>query len=312
DAFLVVAAVITFVCTITGFLGRRWWIFDLTSHFRIQYVIVCTLIAIVWACRRRVFLPVSFILLALLNAIEVLPHLRPQRTIASPRQTQVVRVVLLNVRTENRKFDLVKNFLRSARPDLVVLEEVSGEWLGKLAELKTIFPYSLEEPREDNFGIALLSQHPLTDGEVVHVGEAEVPSVVARAVVRGTSVTVLGTHALPPGGREYSRLRNEQLEAIAEFLNCRAGPKLLLGDLNTTPWNFYFRRFINKTGLKDSSLGFGLQATWPATFAPLRIPLDHCLLSPDLNVVRRSIGPHIGSDHLPLLLDFAHEPSEGP
>jgi len=56
--------------------------------------------------------------------------------------------------------------------------------------------------------------------------------------------------------------------------------------------------------LKDSSLGWGIQPTWPAMFLPLRIPIDHCLVSPDLKIVRRKIGRDIGSDHLPLLVDL--------
>src|SRR5262249_47853040 len=145
----------------------------------------------------------------------------------------------------------------------------------------------------------------------VYVGDAEVPSVLARADVHGTSLTIVGSHPLPPGGREYSRLRNQQLDAVARFINGQAGPTVLLGDLNATPWNFYFRRFVKSTGLKDSSMGFGLQPTWPAGFLPLRIPIDHCLLSPELKVVRRLVGPNVGSDHLPLILEVVPEKARG-
>jgi endonuclease/exonuclease/phosphatase (EEP) superfamily protein YafD len=36
----------------------------------------------------------------------------------------------------------------------------------------------------------------------------------------------------------------------------------------------------------------------------LGIPLDHCLVSPELAVVDRRRGPHVGSDHLPLLIEI--------
>ena len=56
-------------------------------------------------------------------------------------------------------------------------------------------------------------------------------------------------------------------------------------------------------GLINSQRGFGVQATWPVAggFAP-RIPLDHCLHSPDLATVDRRMGPAVGSDHLPLVV----------
>jgi len=37
----------------------------------------------------------------------------------------------------------------------------------------------------------------------------------------------------------------------------------------------------------------------------LRIPLDNCLVSEEVAVAGRRVGPDIGSDHLPLVVDFA-------
>ena len=83
---------------------------------------------------------------------------------------------------------------------------------------------------------------------------------------------------------------------------------MVLGDLNATAWCYAFRRFLRETGLKDSARGWGYQATWPTGFLPLRIPIDHCLLSPDLKVLNRRIGPNVGSDHFPLTVELALGP----
>jgi endonuclease/exonuclease/phosphatase family metal-dependent hydrolase len=45
--------------------------------------------------------------------------------------------------------------------------------------------------------------------------------------------------------------------------------------------------------------------TWPTRFSPLLIPIDHCLVSATVAVVKRSVGPNIGSGHCPLLVDLA-------
>jgi endonuclease/exonuclease/phosphatase (EEP) superfamily protein YafD len=95
-------------------------------------------------------------------------------------------------------------------------------------------------PREDNFGIALYSKLPFTKCNVVELGQAGVPSIVAEFDIQGQTLTVLGTHALPPIDNAYSWFRNNQIEAVATYLVSVAGPKVLLGDLNMTPWSPYF------------------------------------------------------------------------
>lgn len=56
--------------------------------------------------------------------------------------------------------------------------------------------------------------------------------------------------------------------------------------------------------MKDSSEGRGLQWSWPAGFRPLAIPIDHCLTSSGLRIDSRGMGPYIGSDHFPLVVDL--------
>ena len=81
-------------------------------------------------------------------------------------------------------------------------------------------------------------------------------------------------------------------------------PVLVLGDLNASPWSSHFRRFLRDSGLRDSAQGRGVQPTWPAGMPWLWIPIDHCLHSPQLQVVARHVGPNLGSDHYPVVVDF--------
>jgi hypothetical protein len=101
--------------------------------------------------------------------------------------------------------------------------------------------HSLTQPREDNFGIGLFSKLPLEESEVAYIGSADVPSILATLKAEKTNFRVIATHPLPPGGRDYSRLRNEQLEELPDHLRSPL-PLILLGDLNVTPWSYYFRR----------------------------------------------------------------------
>jgi len=300
----------TALFTLTGFLGGLWWAFDLTSHFRAQYLAGAAVLAVAQALRRRWWWAGFAVALAVVNAAVLVPRtgLLPPSAAPGPSAVPSVRVVLLNVHTGNREFGRVRDFLRETRPDFAVLEEIDAVWRRELEPLRDLFPHVLAEPREDNFGVMLLSRHPLAEARVVWLGEAEVPSVFARVTVGGVALAVLGTHPLPPAGRDYSGHRNRQLAELAPFLNSQTGPKVLLGDLNTTPWNRHFQRLVAATGLRSSAEGRGYQASWPGAPFLLRIPLDHVLLSPELRVVRREIGPDVGSDHLPVIVEFTPLP----
>jgi endonuclease/exonuclease/phosphatase family metal-dependent hydrolase len=56
-------------------------------------------------------------------------------------------------------------------------------------------------------------------------------------------------------------------------------------------------------GLRDSREGFGLQNSWPAYWPWLSITIDHCLVSRDIRLIDRKVGPDIGSDHYPVLVE---------
>jgi endonuclease/exonuclease/phosphatase (EEP) superfamily protein YafD len=95
-----------------------------------------------------------------------------------------------------------------------------------------------------------------------------------------------------------------QLDRLPDLVP-KKGPVLLLGDLNVTPWNRHFRLLLERTGLRDSSRGRGVQPTWPAGSLLFAIPLDHGLHSPDIAILQRRIGGDVGSDHLPVIIDVA-------
>jgi endonuclease/exonuclease/phosphatase (EEP) superfamily protein YafD len=77
-----------------------------------------------------------------------------------------------------------------------------------------------------------------------------------------------------------------------------------MGDFNATPWSRPYRRLHNGTGTCDTRAGYGVQASYPADSWLLRIPIDHVLASCNVGVRDRRIGPDVGSDHLPVIVDL--------
>ncbi|NEO86669.1 MAG: hypothetical protein F6J87_20785 [Spirulina sp. SIO3F2] len=303
--------VLASVGTVFGFLGCFSWFLDLFSHFRVQYLLGLLVLGVLLLVRRRRRTATVFLILALVNLAIVLPLYfgQPHKpTESSP----ILRAMLVNVNTRLGDASRLRSVVSDADPDILVLEEINSVWISDLAWLTNSYPHSLAQPREDNFGIGLFSKLPLAGAEVLYIGDAGVPSILATARTEQTNLSVIATHPPPPFGPEYSRWRNDQLEKLPDYVRSLL-PTLLLGDLNVTPWSYHFRRLLAQTGLHDSAKGYGVQPTWPSYNPLLRIPIDHCLHSEDIVVVDRKIGESVSSDHYPVIVDFMiEENGEGP
>lgn len=295
--------------SVVAYLGPLWWVFDIFSHFRVQYFLALTLCAIFLGFGGRRWSALAFLICALTNAPLLLPYyagVRPSLS-SSP---QAIRVLLLNVNTQSGRPLEVLRLVKEARPDLLVLQEVSDGWLRDLQEIRSLLPHVVAEPREDNFGLVLFSRFPVENGGVIVVGEAGLPSIHATVAGPLGPLNVLATHPPPPSGAENTRLRDEQLARIAE----RVVPNeqtILLGDLNTTPWTNAFGCLTTASGLKDSALGFGVQPSWPSFNPLLWIPIDHLLYSDGLEIVSRRMGSGAGSDHYSLFVEFKNKAPSG-
>lgn len=289
--------------TIFGFLGRFSWFFDIFSHFRVQYCLGLTAVASLLLIPRNRKTALFFAAFALINLLTFLPVFFNRQ--AHPEQARnTLRIVLSNVNSRAGKPELVAKMIKDCSPDILVLEEITSNWLDALKPDLTAYPYTKVSPRFDNFGIGLFSKLRLTDDTIAILGSAGLPSIIANVHTENGIITIIATHPLPPAGAEYSRLRNEQLEKLANHIKQIDQPVLLLGDLNVTPWNYYFKRLTEQTGLQDSSKGRRIQTTWPRFNPLMRIPIDHCLHSPAIIITDKQIGPNIGSDHLPVIIDF--------
>ena len=299
---LTAAGVVACSATVFGFLGRFSWFLDLFSHFRVQYLVGLSLLGLVLLLARRRKTAAVFIAFACINLGVVLPLYFGGQP-AQLAGTRSLRALLLNVNTRLGDPERVKHVIQEVDPDIVVLEEISFQWVQDLRWLKESHPHSHLQPREDNFGIGLFSKFPLEGSEVVYIGDVEVPSIVATLDTGRGTLGVIATHPLPPGSAANARGRNDQLDKLPDYVQSSA-PALLLGDLNVTPWNYHFKRLLKRSGLRDSSRGRGIQPTWP-NFSPLLwIPIDHCLHSSDILVTKKEIGPDVGSDHYPVIVDF--------
>lgn len=114
---------------------------------------------------------------------------------------------------------------------------------------------------------------------------------------------LLTVHPIPP--LSGFSIRNQQLKVVAEERAKWGKSLIVMGDLNLSQWSYYFQELLNKTNLKDTQMGQGVQLSWPAYSQWIKIPIDHVLISEDWHVLNRRLGPNVGSDHLPVIVDLS-------
>lgn len=278
--------------------------FDLLSHFRVQLFSGMLVLLTTLLIGRRYRTVAALAPFALLNLAVILPLYldMPPRPDATGT---TLRVLHANANSRTGDPDRVADLIEKFKPDIVHIVEFDESWRRNLADALDDYPCSVARPRDDNFGIALYTRLPMRRSEIVALGEARLPTIIAEVETDAGLLTLVGTHPLPPVSARYSRLRDEQLTRLGDRVLDVGAPVLLLGDLNATPWSHAFRDLLDRAGLRDSERGFGVQPTWPAGNLLLGVPIDHALHSPDIVIRDRRIGPDVGSDHLPLLIEFA-------
>ena len=299
--WLVVAALPALCATLLASLAKLHFAADLLTHFPLPCLLTLLPAAAVLAGCRRPGWAVLFALGAALAGFRLWPQLVGPAPTPSPGPSTVLRVACANLQVHNPRCKEILRQIDSERPDLLVLTEL---WPAAWHELQpglSAYPHQLVHPLPGCFGIALLSKLPLQNSRVVALGQEWTPAIVATALHTSGPIGILAVHAPPPGLARQSAERNLSLAAIPDLLADLPPRRLVLGDLNATPWSAPFGEMLRSTELIDSNRGAGFQGSWPAWLPrPLRIPIDHVLLSPGLGMQARRLGPEFGSDHLPV------------
>ncbi len=298
---------VTVAVSLAGFFTRVAWRFEQLCHFRPQFFIVLAVCAMLFLAGKKFKSAALAGAVAALNLAFILPLYLSGATPTGdgPR----VRILMANVHTANLQHERVKEYVRTCNADVVALLEVDDLWMKSLSSLDAEYPHAMKEERQDNFGMALWSRRPFLDCGTRYFGEAGLPTIDVLVEVKGVRLRLLATHPLPPTSAEGIGLRDEHLSLLARYVESLPGAKVIVGDLNTTSWSPCFGELERESGLRDSRRGFGVQPSWPAGLPWLWVPIDHCLVSSDVGVISREVGPDIGSDHYPVLIELSLPPA---
>ena len=287
-------------------LARSDWRFDLLTHFQVPALVASAVgVLALWRLGRFRGAALAFAGFALFQGADLLRYHGPN-PVAPSGDRPGLRVLSANVLANNRDHAALLELIERERPDVVALVEFDTAWMAAVRPLHAAYRHRIERP-DGTRGLALYSRFPLRDDPtpiLFHPLDLPDPALAATLDLPSGPLNLWVLHPSNPlSGWGRDRGRDEAM-ALAVAIARRPGPTLVVGDMNRTDGSPILDDFLRESGLRDTRYGFGRQPSWPA-WSPYRIAIDHGFVGPEWAVVDRRLGPSIGSDHLPLLLDLA-------
>jgi endonuclease/exonuclease/phosphatase (EEP) superfamily protein YafD len=287
--------------SLIGFLGKysRW--FDHFSSFRMQYLLLSMAFLIYFSVKKQLVGMAISLGILLLNAWFVAPWLDYSKIGKGSKVD--FRIFHANVLFKNLNYSLVTEQIRKEKPDFISINEATPVLINYFRKTFTKdYPYTFYVVAKNNTQVLVGSQTPFV---VDSVASFAVKGIIKlTTLVKGKPLTIIACHAYNPLDLRDFEMRNQQLKQIAQFVKREANPIVVVGDLNITPWSVFYQDFIGESDLLNCQKGFGLHATWPVLFLPMRIPIDHCLINNQLETADFRAGHDVNSDHLPLVIDL--------
>lgn len=314
------ATVLLSLPLVGGFFGRLHPAFDSLAHFRVHLAVLLVLAALPLLLARSFrwhgFLAALFGSAALLTVTGASPlsvllsGTGPVQASHRPADAHspVYRLLHLNLRYDNPEPGKVLSLIGRTRPDVVTLNEVSAMWAEKLALLSSAYPYRIVCTGESRVGgVAILSLRPLAKGGE---GQCLDGGTLATATVdfggRSVEIGALHLHGPWPFGQ------SDQIDHRAPMLASMTGTAILAGDLNATPWSAASARIAAASGMAQVGPS---GPTWifrrlPEFLRFAGLPIDRIFAKGAVIVHSVATLEPVGSDHLPVLLEFSLEPTD--
>lgn len=284
------------------------WACDVLVHLQIVYAVAFMMVLpLLVLCRRWGVLALC-VPFAGSVALDVGPYLPFGARSAAAGEGPSLTVGAFNFGGAIDRAADVVTWIERESVDLLVFSEGWPHWQGALGALHARFPYRLSYDNRAGYETWLWSRFPLEQVALPPMapGNNVLAARLCTDTTRSRCAFIVAAHPASPVSADRVSARNRALAVMADVLNQhRDMPRIVAGDLNTTPWSAGFRGLTGGAGMIDSGLGHGLHPTWNALTIRLLFPIDHVLHSADMVTISRRVGPDLGSDHLPVVARLA-------
>lgn len=254
----------------------------------------------------------GLLLFSLLYQLRLILKYTPIYKIQAAKATQedkenTLRLIEVNVRMKNRKSHLLIDLVKKHRPDVLVVTEPDAWWKTQLEELKGEYPYTIERPLENTYGLLLYSCLPIKNTEINFLVTDDIPSFYTVVKLpSGVEIDLHCLHPKPPMPGIETYERDTEILLVGKRVKKTGKPSLVVGDLNDVAWSYTSSLFQRYSGLLDPRQGRGLYNTYNVFLPLFRYPLDHFFYSQHFGLVHLERLSPVGSDHYPMMLEICY------
>lgn len=309
-----IIVIILLMATILQFFPYRHWIYRVPEYLNRQ-IAWGGLVAFIFGLflYEHSFVHILFILLSLFvlirNSVKVFPYTRfgkkSLECLKKENASWSISLLVINVYQFNTAYSRAVDCIRKSSADLVLLVETDKQWTSEVLESVKHYPYHISIPRDDTYGMMLLSRYKLHEKNIRQIYD-ETVSITCQLKLNNRTIHVYGLHPKPPAPTEASTSLPKDVELSVIAQEIAALPKdelvIVMGDLNDVAWSKTTQNFITTSGLEDPRKGRGLIVTFPSYLPFFGFPLDQIICSPNFKVIQVNRMPPIGSDHFPLFV----------
>lgn len=218
-----------------------------------------------------------------------------------------LRVVTHNVWTSNVDPEGTARLLASSGADLILLQEVDGDFAPVLRSLQRIYPYATTcRPR---CALAILSRYPIEEQRyrfLDGVGQQTGPGMV-RTQIRlphGIGVPIATVHL--PRGRSLAADRQQRAGLAEAVRDLDKRGMILAGDFNLVPWSARLRwldEALQPMRRTTAAMSYPARVGGHAFAMPL-VPIDHVYAGANWAFDGAERLARSGSDHYPIAVDL--------
>lgn len=228
---------------------------------------------------------------------------------AQDNTDRTIRLFLANVLMTNRSMDTLRRQIEDRRPDLLLLMEVDRWWVEQLQDIAADYPYRIEQPNDQAYGMLLYSRFPIKEQEIAYLSNEHVPSFHLKlSLPDGTPLALHAVHPVPP--KHFDDLPDNAgetenaLTKVGQRVAQETLPVIVAGDFNDVAWARTLRLMQAGGQLRDVRAGRGFYNSFDAHSWFMRWPLDHVLVTHHFDLAALERLDIFGSDHYPIYAEL--------